>query len=289
MTHPENSEIPAKTKRLALDWSLVLVSQGIEAIIHQNEKDGSFRLIVPEQDYPRAITALKLYQKENRHGGWRQEYGPITFDWAALAWCFLTTAIYFLDAQWNFRSTAWMDSSAVLHGQWWRLFTSVWLHADVGHLAANLAMGVVFLGLVMGGYGTAIGLTASYLAGIVGNVIALVLLPKPHLSLGASGLVMGALGLLTVQSWQWLSTQPWRARRLIVAVLGGTMLFILFGLTPGTDVTVHLGGFVSGLALGLLIKTAPPRVLKQRDALIYLVFSVAVVIPWLFAFLKARQ
>jgi hypothetical protein len=32
--------------------------------------------------------------------------------------------------------------------------------------------------------------------------------------------------------------------------MGGTLLFALFGLSPGTDIVAHLFGFVSGFLLG---------------------------------------
>jgi membrane associated rhomboid family serine protease len=36
-------------------------------------------------------------------------------------------------------------------------------------------------------------------------------------------------------------------------------LFVLFGLSPETDVVAHFGGFVAGLALGGLLVCLPPR------------------------------
>lgn len=37
------------------------------------------------------------------------------------------------------------------------------------------------------------------------------------------------------------------------------MLFVLFGLSPGTDITAHLFGFLGGLILGVLWLTTPAR------------------------------
>ena len=65
------SRIPARSRRQAMDWSLVLVSQGIETII-QNSEDGSgWGLLVPATDLGRATESLRQYHLENR--GWQIE------------------------------------------------------------------------------------------------------------------------------------------------------------------------------------------------------------------------
>ena len=66
-----------------------------------------------------------------------------------------------------------MDSTLAVSGQWWRIFSAMMLHADLGHLAENLAIGIVLFGLAMGRYGTGTGLFAAYLAGAGGNVASL--------------------------------------------------------------------------------------------------------------------
>ena len=49
--------------------------------------------------------------------------------------------------------TGLMDSAAVSKGAWWRLFTAILLHNDLGHLMANMTIGFVVLGLAMARYG----------------------------------------------------------------------------------------------------------------------------------------
>jgi membrane associated rhomboid family serine protease len=151
-----------------------------------------------------------------------------------------------------------MDAQLVLRGEWWRLFTAMWLHGDLGHLVMNLALGFPLVGLAMGCCGSGTGFLAALLAGALGNVTSLAFSPGPHRSLGASGLVMGALGLLSAQ-WLALQRRTPMARRLALAGLGGgVMLFALLGLSPGTDshrtdLLAHAGGFAGGLLLGAII------------------------------------
>jgi len=141
-----------------------------------------------------------------------------------------------------------MSNAAVLKGEWWRLFTATTLHGDLGHLALNVTTGLLLVGLAMGAYGPGLGLLASFLAGVGGNIAGLVIYGTGHQSLGASGVVMGALGLLTIQS-----LKVRRARDLLVrGVGGGFLLLILLGFSPDprTDVLAHAGGFATGLILG---------------------------------------
>ena len=168
-----------------------------------------------------------------------------------------------------------------MHGQWWRLFTAMWLHADLAHLATNAALGLVLLGLAMGRYGTGAGLLAAYLAGAGGNLVAGLLSLQTHRSLGSSGMVMGSLGLLAVQSVPLWRKTPHAAKFILSGLFGGSMLFALLALTPGSDVVAHLGGFVCGLLLGILLSLVPEIAHKPRaNLLMGLLFAIMVIVPW---------
>jgi membrane associated rhomboid family serine protease len=47
-------------------------------------------------------------------------------------------------------------------------------------------------------------------------------------------------------------------------VIAGIMLFTLYGLSPGTDMAAHLGGFVTGLLLGVGLVFVPVEFLHRR-------------------------
>jgi membrane associated rhomboid family serine protease len=198
----ETARIPARSRREALDWSLVLLSQGIEPVIAYEEDTATWGLIVSAENHGSAEEAIRLYQLENRRWPWRRElFQPgLLFDWGSLAWAALLLFFYCIDTRIDLRSAGIMDSAAVSHRQWWRLFTAIWLHGDLAHLAGNAVIGFILLGLVMARYGTGAGLLAAYLAGAGGNLIVWLAFPSSHLSLGASGMVMGALGLLAAQT-----------------------------------------------------------------------------------------
>jgi membrane associated rhomboid family serine protease len=268
-----------------MEWSLVLVSQGIETGIDCSLEDGAWGLLVAPGDYERAMSALFQYRVENRGWPWQQRVSTraYLFDWGSLAWVLLIGLFFWLDSRIGFRSSGVMDSALVAKGQWWRLFTAVWLHADISHLATNATFGFILLGLAMGRFGTGVGLLAAYLAGVVGNVCPLLMGLGVHRSLGASGMVMGALGLLASQSLELGRSAPRSFRA--ASVVAGVMLFVLFGLSPDSDVLAHLGGFGGGLVFGATLVRFPSTAGGTKTNLACgLAFTVLVLLPWWLAF-----
>jgi membrane associated rhomboid family serine protease len=279
-TESQKMRIPARSRRQAMDWSLVLVSQGIETTIEQN--DSRWELLVGVLDYEHAIASIREYRRENRHWSWQRQvfHGGLVFDWASLSWVILVLFFSSLQVPYDLESRGILSSVSVAHGQWWRVFTAIWLHADWGHLAANAAFGLVLLGLTMGRFGTGLGLLSAYLAGAIANAAECLLADEFRRSLGASGMVMGSLGILATQSF-FLWHTPYGRKYLMTSVAAGLMLFILFGLAPETDVIAHSGGFVAGLALGGLLSFS--RRANHKPALNYLsglIFIVLIIIPW---------
>ena len=275
-----------------MDWSLVLVSQGIETTIDRAEDGAGWGLIVAGRDYEAALRAIRQYRLENRAWPWQQAvFKPgFLFDWGSLAWALLACLFFWLSARTGMQSAGLMDGAAVAHGQWWRLFTAMWLHADLAHLATNATLGLVLLGLAMGRYGTGIGLLAAYLAGAGGNLLAGLITLQTHRSLGASGMVMGCLGLLAVQSFSLWRQTPHAAKYILSGICGGVMLFVLLALTPGTDVMAHLGGFACGVLLGALLNLLPevPQ-MPKTNLLSGLLFALLVIVPWWLALRSAAS
>lgn len=266
-----------------MDWSLVLVSQGIEAVIDHDSENG-WGLVVDEYEADRAEKVIEQYRIENTRWPWQQKvlHPQISFDWGCVPWVLLMCLFFwFSEHSSGFRDAGVMKSAAVNQGQWWRLFTAISLHADIAHLASNAGIGFVLLGLAMGRYGTGVGLLAAYLAGAAGNVMTWLVDRVSHQGLGASGMVMGALGLLAVQSVVMLKENRESRRYVIAGIAAGLMLFALTGLSPGTDVVAHFGGFVSGIAFGTLLNFLPRF---GRSAVVNLlaggIFSALVIIPW---------
>ena len=260
------ANIHARSKQQALDWSLVLISQGIESMVDRPD-DGGWVLLIAEADSAQAVEILRLYERENA-SAWRRELKGtgLLFDWRSVFIFLLLAALFVLgeSIRPGLKPAGMVIPAAVYGGEWWRLFTAVTLHSDVAHLATNAATGILLLGLAMGAYGAGTGMLASFLAGAGANGLALLLRPEPAGALGASGMVMGALGLLAVHSVALDRHQPvreWLGRSVVAAVL----LLVLLGFSPDpkTDVLAHVCGFAIGCVFGLIL---PIRLARRAGA-----------------------
>jgi len=266
-----------------MEWSLVLASQDIGHRIDQDEASG-WTLSVSAADHDRALTHLRLYRQENRRWQWRRPVTPgLFFDWTSLVWVSLILVFYAWSEARAGSRTAGMLTVAALSGEGWRLFTATWLHADLAHLSANAVFGFLFLGLAMGRYGPGVGLLAAYLAGVGGNALAGWVHDATARGLGASGVVMGALGLLAIPAAP-LPQRTATFRMVAGSLMAAALLFVFLGASPESDVIAHLGGFAAGLLLGSLLTLTPRLVHRPPINLAAgLLFVVLVILPWWWA------
>lgn len=280
--------IPAKGEKQALEWSLVLASQGLEPVIEHNPETQEWRLLLPDTHIGPALRHLRSYHVENKGWPWQQPVfdHAALFDWACLGWVAIVTLFLFLsETSPAIKTIGRMDGALLLKGEWWRPFTATWLHGDAAHWASNIGIGLPLLGLAMGRFGTGIGALAAWLAGAAGNLFAVSLAPHPHTSLGASGVVMGCLGLVAMQSWPLITAHPHSVKYAIGGLSAGTMLFVLLGLSPGTDILAHLGGFLAGVVFGWMLAHCPSLTRSRRANIAAgLLAALLVIIPWWAAF-----
>lgn len=157
----------------------------------------------------------------------------------------------------------------VLHyGQWYRLLTATFVHVGLIHIATNVWC-LWNLGLLGEPLLGPFGLVAVYLiTGIAGNLLSMsyevivALLRHAPLELsvgaGASGAVFGIAGILIVLLSNRKLPIPWfELKRLRRSVIWFAVLNLMIGgatiLLPviRIDNFAHLGGFLSGLALGV--------------------------------------
>jgi len=278
--------IPVASEQKAMDWSLVLVSQGIESTVQHDAEFGRWQLVVSPADVSRAVNALRLYTLENRRRRWQLAVPGtgLLFDWRCVVCLLFFVMVFAFEAtgRADLRRAGVLDPELVRAGQWWRVFTAVTLHADVSHLVANVTTGVLILGLVFGTYGPGLGMLGSYLAGVLAFLGELYFVPRQ--SLGASGMVLGALGLLTAQ-WVALVRHGLTPRQFAVrGILGGCLLLVLLGLSPEeqVDVFAHVAGFGAGLAIGAVLAWLPPMIRRSvwMDGVALGATVVLVFVPW---------
>ncbi|HTH48062.1 MAG TPA: rhomboid family intramembrane serine protease, partial [Candidatus Limnocylindria bacterium] len=234
-TGAEAVGIRAYSERQAMDWSLVLTSQGIEVALDPNSGGNAWSLLVAPGDEVRARAVIRQYRHENHRSVWHHAVpgSNLLFHSGVLLWVFAVALCFSIQSE---LQRGLFLSPAVRSGEWWRAFTALWLHHDLAHLGSNAAFGVVFLGLAMARYGAGVALLGSLLAGAAANGIGLAFRPAAYIGLGASGMLMAAMGMLVAQA-----VPLWRSGRqgtkLVLTGLGtGAMLFMLFGVDPSSDV-----------------------------------------------------
>jgi rhomboid protease GluP len=142
-------------------------------------------------------------------------------------------------------------------GEWWRPFTSLFLHADGGHLLSNIGIGGIFCVMVAHTLGPWRAWLLILASGTIGNALnAWTRYPGDFLSLGASTATFGALGVLTgaATAAAWKSRSYQEFRPLVAPVFAGAMMLGMYGVGgEGIDVAGHFAGWACGVLLGALV------------------------------------
>ncbi|HZD51039.1 MAG TPA: rhomboid family intramembrane serine protease [Silvibacterium sp.] len=162
------------------------------------------------------------------------------------------------------------------YGQWWRLITAMFVHVGIIHIATNMWC-LWNLGLLAEPLMGPMGVFAAYIfTGFAGNLLSVAVHPgvpggpQSIVGAGASGAVFGLAGVLIVLLKSPLLPVPKpELKRLRWSVIQFALLnfaiglYTVFGPSPvQIDNMAHLGGFLSGLALGVPLV---PRIGAQRE------------------------
>ena len=141
------------------------------------------------------------------------------------------------------------NRSIVEQSEGWRIFTAMFLHAGIFHLAPNM----LTLFLTGGTVETAMGrwkyLSIYFASGIGAALLSIAFVPPTVVQIGASGAIFGVMGaMLSVYVRE---PKKHKDYLLIFLLTGGISL--LMGLLPGINNYAHLGGLLTGFVLGLLV------------------------------------
>jgi rhomboid protease GluP len=246
----------------------VLLTQGYWYVIFQ-EQDNRWGLYVQSAIAKEAARLVEKNLNETRplpENPAPQDHPHRIAPWHLIPAPLLLMIVFLISATEPGRSiveTGRFDSIRILSdGEWWRLVSPLFLHADTAHLLGNIFGGLAFGGLLA----SRIGITQTYavalISGIAGNGLNLLTFRNtPHLSIGASTAVFGLLGALVglrlselMRDDAAIRSDPAARRHALRIRFGifGIGLVLLGWLGTGgvrTDVPAHLYGFASGLIL----------------------------------------
>lgn len=147
-----------------------------------------------------------------------------------------------------------------LSGDWWRLVTYMFLHGGIMHIAFNMWCLWDLGALCESLYGRWTFLAIYLITGVAGGLASVAWNPGV-LSVGASGAIFGLAGALIASFYLGEFSLP---RVAISGTLRSLVVFAVFNLFfgqlfNGIDNACHIGGLVSGLALGAVIARMAPQ------------------------------
>ncbi len=254
-------------RHVQLNWRSIFDVESDENVVHltyypSDVGNRSITLWLPDRSaaerlatiLPKARTAtfrpqLRAHVDFERHLVAQSPQTPVTVGLVAInVLVFLTTA---LSRQ---SLIVWGSNFGpyTTGGEWWRLFTSLFLHAGVLHLFFNMWALASFGPLAERLYGSVNYLILYLIAGVAGSLASLSWRPEVN-SVGASGAILGILGALLAaqlrggESFPGNIVRPLRDTTLVF--LGWTLYAGLS--SKGIDNAAHLGGAAAGFLLGL--------------------------------------
>ncbi|MFT5433632.1 MAG: rhomboid protease GluP, partial [Myxococcota bacterium] len=146
----------------------------------------------------------------------------------------------------------------VLKGEYWRAFSSMFLHGGFIHLAFNVAM-LLYLGLSLGRFLRQPAILLLYLlSGLVGSA-AVGIFAEASLMVGASGAVFGLMGALLVGVRIRPDALPGNVAKRMESMLV-VLLVANLGLGAWVEfiaLSAHVGGALAGAAIGWVMLQGP--------------------------------
>jgi rhomboid protease GluP len=138
-----------------------------------------------------------------------------------------------------------------LSGEWWRLLTSTFIHFGIIHVGMNMYC-LYSIGIYLEPMLGKVKYVIAYLCtGILASIVSLWWHKEGLNGAGASGAVFGMYGLFLA----FLTTNiiPKQVREALLKSIGLFVVYNLaYGMKSGVDNAAHIGGLVSGFAIGFL-------------------------------------
>ena len=152
-----------------------------------------------------------------------------------------------------YRWGAMLTSSVREKGEYWRLFTSLFLHFGIAHLGSNMLVLFALGTLLEKGMGHWRILLIYLLSGLGANLVSQLWHVKTGqevVSAGASGAVFGLMGAMVYAG---LFAKEWVGSLSLAQVALMLVLSLYHGVNEAVDDAAHLSGLAIGFLLALLL------------------------------------
>jgi rhomboid protease GluP len=162
----------------------------------------------------------------------------------------LLTSLYWYGP---FKDMLWVSRRSIFdHGEYHRLFTALFVHADLGHLLSNAPMFLIFGWWLTAFFGYRAFPLASLFLGALANLATVYFYNNDTHLIGASGMVYAMVANWLILFIRYEIDLPLSAR--VVRALGFALV-VMFPTTfkPTTSYLAHGIGFALGLISGMLI------------------------------------
>lgn len=167
----------------------------------------------------------------------------------------------------------------VLKGEWWRLFTAMFLHGGMTHILMNM-FSLYLIGRGMELYFDGKSYLIIYLfSGLFGGLASLYMHPQ-SVGIGASGAIFGVFGALAgffLAHRDKIAAHSKEFMKDFSVVIG---LNLVLGLSiPSIDVSAHIGGLFVGFLGGFLISKNPKWIWIYTFAMVLFMLMMMQYLP----------
>ena len=165
----------------------------------------------------------------------------------------------------------------VQNGEFYRLFTCMFVHADILHILFNMIALYSIGPVVERYYGKSKFLLIYLVSGLLGSIFSGVFMTADSISIGASGAIFGLLGSISYFTYYYRSTLQGILRGSIMPVI---IINLVIGfLSSSIDLSAHIGGLIGGILISMAIGIGDKhRKSDQINGLVVLVLMAAFLI-----------